>query len=281
MSGIKAHTIRIWEKRYSIVEPQRTASNIRLYSDDDLKKILNVSLLNNHGIKISNIVGMSKDELNKKVIELSEGKPDTHIHIDRLITGMLDLDEAAFERDLSELERKFGFEYTITDIVYAFLEKIGLLWQTGSITPAHEHFISNLIRQRVIVAIAGIPVPKDSTLRAVLFLPESEMHEIGLLFYHYLARKSGIKTYYLGQAVPYNDLKNVCEIHRPHLLITSFTSFPSPQDLNTYLTRLADDFPTSRILASGAVLRRSSFHYPRNLTVFQTANELKDLLRKL
>lgn len=281
LSGIKAHTIRIWEKRYKIIEPQRTPSNVRYYSDDDVKKIINVSLLNTHGHKISAIARMNHDELAQKVHDLSKTEKQSDLHIDQLVVSMLDLDEETFESVLGDLEKKFGFETTVTEIIYPFLEKIGILWQTGNITPAHEHFISNLIRQKIIVSIASLPLPSKSTIRVLLFLPENELHEIGLLFYHYLTRKCGFRSYYLGQSVPHIDLRKVYDIHRPHLLITSLTSTPSPQALNDYLKTLSDDFPSSRILASGAVLRKASFHFPANLKVFETAVELKNILQAM
>jgi len=280
LSGIKAHTIRIWEKRYNIVEPQRTHSNIRFYSDDDLKRIINVSLLTNHGYRISAVADMSENELNSKVNELSQTNGQAEIHIDALISAMLDMDEENFDQKLSSLESKFGFERAVTEIIYPFLEKIGILWQTGNITPAHEHFMSNLIRQKVIVSIASLPLPSKNTLRAILFLPENELHEIGLLFYHYLVKKQGIRTYYLGQSVPHNDLKKIYEIHKPHFLFTSLTSPPHPFSLNDYLDLLSKDFPTSKILASGAVLRKSSFNHHANIKFFETALELKDIITK-
>lgn len=281
LSGIKAHTIRIWEKRYHLIEPQRTPSNIRFYSDDDLKKIINVSMLNANGFKISVIAGMTSDELTKKVFELSLSENLATVHVDKLVTTMIDLDEEKFNFELDLLEKRLGFEKTVTEIIYPFLEKIGILWQTGSITPAHEHFISNLIRQKIIVSIAALPVPSKTTIRVLLFLPENELHEIGLLFYHYLARKNGFKTYYLGQSVPHSDLKEVYKIHRPHFLLTSLTSVPPPQQLDGYLKMVCDDFPSSRVLASGALLRKTSFRYPGNLTVFQNAAQLQDILLRL
>ena len=153
LSGIKAHTIRIWEKRHKIIEPSRTATNIRYYSDLDLKKIINVSLLNTYGIKISKIADMSLDDVNKKVLEISELQNDKGVHIDQMVIAMIDMEEELFEKILNNLILRFGFEKTITEIIYPFLEKIGILWQTQNITPAHEHFISNLIRQKIIVAI--------------------------------------------------------------------------------------------------------------------------------
>ncbi|HTJ47858.1 MAG TPA: MerR family transcriptional regulator [Cyclobacteriaceae bacterium] len=281
LSGIKAHTIRIWEKRYGVIEPQRTSTNIRYYSDDDLKKIINVSLLNSHGLKISVIANMSGDELTRKVQDLSQTNHASNIHIDQLVTAMIDLDEEEFEHELKMIEKKLGFEKTVIEIIYPFLNKIGILWQTGNITPAHEHFISNLIRQKLIVAIAALPLPAKSSIRVLLFLPETELHEIALLFYHYLARRYGFKTYYLGQSVPHNDLKAVYAIHKPHFLITSLTSVPAPKDLNDYLKKLSGDFPASRILASGSLLRNASFKHPQNLNFFETALELKTILTEL
>lgn len=278
LSGIKAHTIRIWEKRHHIVEPQRTDTNIRLYSDEDLKKIINVSLLNNQGIKISRIADMSLEEINKKILELSEQKPEADIFIDQMIVAMMDMDEAKFEAVISKLSDRFGFEKTITGMVYPFLDKIGVLWQTGNITPAHEHFITNLIRQKIITAIAALRIPPRTAPKAVLFLPEGELHELGLLFYHYLVRYKGFYTYYLGQSVPYKDLKEVYAIHQPIILITSLISTPAARDLQDYMNNLAADFPNCTILASGLTLRTTAFVVPKNVKSFYKASELPALL---
>src|SRR5688500_3857738 len=138
LSGIKAHTIRMWEKRHRIIEPSRTATNIRYYSDLDLKKIINVSLLNTNGIKISKIADMSLEDMNNKVLEISQLQNDKGIHIDQMIVAMIDMEEELFEKILNNLILRYNFENTITEIIYPFLEKIGILWQTQNITPAHE-----------------------------------------------------------------------------------------------------------------------------------------------
>lgn len=251
LSGIKAHTIRIWEKRYSLIEPQRTTTNIRFYSDQDLKKIMNVSLLNSHGIRISRIAEMSDDEISKKIIEISQVNGDLSVHINQLTVAMVDLDEEKFEKSLSGLFLRYNFEQTVTEIIYPFLEKIGILWQTDHITPGQEHFISNLIRQKMIVAIDGLPLPSTERKKVLLFLPEGELHEIGLIFYHYLARKAGYRTIYLGQTVPHTDLRQVYDVHKPEILITCITSPRSSPSLEEYLRILATDFPCEQILVSG------------------------------
>ena len=277
LSGIKAHTIRIWEKRHNIITPSRTHTNIRLYSDSDLKKIINVSLLNNSGIKISKIADMSADDLNKKVMEIAEVRNDLFIPIEQLVAAMVDIDEEAFEKVLNNLILRNGFVKTVTEIVYPFLERIGILWQTQNITPAHEHFISNLIRQKIIVAIDGLQLPPKTAKSVMLFLPEGEMHEIGLLFYHYLTRHAGYRTYYLGQSVPHNDLKSVFARHMPDFLITSITTAPA-SPVADYLRVLCRDFPGTPIYVSGyqvQALRNQDFG---QLSVFSSASGLLKLL---
>lgn len=281
LSGIRAHTIRIWEKRYQLIEPQRTSSRIRIYSDEDLKKIINVSLLNSHGIKISVIARMAAEELKARVLELGQLSRGMGIHIDALITSMLDFDEDSFRSGISVLEEKHGFEVVVTDLIYPFLDKIGILWQTGNITPAHEHFISNLVRQYIISAIAALPTASNARLRVVLFLPENELHEIALLFYHYIVRKAGLRTYYLGQTVPLTDLQAVYSVHRPHVLISSFTSNPPVNAIDDYIQRLCSTFPYCRILASGSLLRKAAFSFPSNFKKFDTPAELGDSLQSL
>ena len=277
LSGIKAHTIRIWEKRHKIIDPSRTSTNIRFYSDDDLKKIINVSLLNNNGLKISRIAEMSQDEMNQKILEISELKNDLMIHIDQLVVAMIHLDEEGFEKILGTLILRYGFEKTMTEIVYPFLEKIGILWQTQNITPAHEHFISNLIRQKMIVAIDGLPIPPRTAKKIMLFLPEGELHELGLLFFHYLTRKCGLRTYYLGQNTPHVDLVSVFEIHRPEMMLTSITS-STEMPVEIYLEKLSHDFPDVTIFASGFQVHRYKGLKIKNIQTFSNALELKQFI---
>lgn len=277
LSGIKAHTIRIWEKRHKIIEPSRTTTNIRFYSDDDLKKIINVSLLNNNGIKISRIADMTLAEMNRRVLEISEVKSDTSVYIDQLILAMIDMEEEAFEKILNTIILRYGFERTVTEIIYPYLEKIGILWQAQNITPAHEHFISNLIRQKIIVAIDGLSLPPKTARRIVLFLPEGEMHELGLLFNHYLARLLGYRTYYLGQNVPHEDLINVVKTHQPELLITSIIT--PMKGIEQYFEKLAHEFPSAHIFASGMQTISFKDLTIKNIRFFSTALDLKALLQ--
>lgn len=278
LSGIKAHTIRIWEKRHGIVQPQRTSTNIRLYSDEDLKRIINVSLLNHNGLKISRIARMSNEEINQKIAELSRHKTDAELFIDQLVVSMVDLDEWKFNEVISQLEERVGFIRTITEVVYPFLEKIGVMWQTGTITPAHEHFISNLIRQKLITAIASLAIAPRSAPSALLFLPEGELHEFGLLFFHFITRKKGYYTFYLGQSVPLADVLNIYDVHKPKVVITNFVSQPAPSQLQSYLNQLAGPMAQAQIFAAGHNLRNAAVLIPKNVKVIYRAIEFEQML---
>lgn len=278
LSGIKAHTIRIWEKRHQLVTPKRTATNIRYYSDDDLKKIINVSLLNNHGVKISKIVDLSIEEISQKVADLAAVTENTELYIDQLVLSMIDMEEEQFEKTLASLILKFGFERTILEIVYPFLQKIGVLWLTNNISPAQEHFISHLIRQKLIVAIDSIPLATKTSRRVLLYLPENELHELGLLFYYYICKKEGFRTYYLGQSVPYKDLKSVYEAHQPNIIVSSFTTVPQANSVDAYLDKLATDFPNASIFVSGYVLKKLKNTPRSNVHLFSNSLEIRNLL---
>ncbi len=278
LSGIKAHTIRIWEKRYGIVTPHRTPTNIRFYSDDDLKKIITISQLNSHGIKISKIAKLSHEELVNRMAELSKDQNDAHLHIDRLVVAMIDLDEENFESILNDLIRQFGLEKTIMDVAYPFLQKIGVLWLTGNINPVQEHFITNLLRQKIMVSIDGLPLAKKGSPRILLFLPDEELHELGLLFYYYVAKKSGYHTFYMGQRVPYQDVHWFCQNHKPVAMITAITTSPAPSFVQDYLQRLCSENPAVTVLATGHILRQMALKIPSNLHIFDNALQLKPLL---
>lgn len=251
LSGIKAHTIRIWEKRYKLVEPKRTDTNIRYYDDEDLKKLLNVALLNRHGHRISQIACLNNEELNRKIQTLSNTHRDNESRIDDLIISMIEMDEKKFEKVFSTAIMQSGFEDTILYTLYPFFEKLGILWQTGAVNPAQEHFISNLVRQKLVVAIDGIVDRSDPGRKHfLLFLPEGEFHELGLLFRHYILRKRGQKVTYLGQSVPFEDVIKVGAMLNPDVLVTSFYTSVSGEDVNKYLKKLKESFPEKTVFFS-------------------------------
>lgn len=252
LSGIKAHTLRIWEQRYNIINPKRTDTNIRTYDDLDLKLVLNIALLKDHDYKISEIAKMNLEDLNREVMSISDKQLNYPDQIHALTLAMIDLDEERFEKVISTNILQFGFENTMINIIYPFLSRIGTLWVTGSIGPAQEHFISNLIRQKLIVAIDGQVVKlNEDSKKFVLFLPEGELHEIGLLFANYILRARNHKVIYLGQTLPFNELIFVCELHKPDFIYTSIISTPGQEDVQFFVDKLCNQFPDTKILMTG------------------------------
>ncbi len=279
ISGIKAHTLRIWEKRYGIIEPSRTETNIRYYTNEELKKILNISILNNYGIKISKIVGLSGEELHKKVLEISTEEVEENLQIESLVIAMVEVDESRFEKILANCTLRLGFEQTLLNIIYPFFKKVGVLWQAGAINPAQEHFISNLIRQKLIVAIdsQGMMV-KEGASKFLLFLPEGELHELGLLFYSYLIQKSGHKVIYLGQSVPLDDVVKVNELNPADYIITATLSISAPESVNALLQKLLDLFPSQKVILTNRFDDESAILKNERLIFNQSLSEFKSFL---
>ena len=281
LTGIKAHTIRIWEKRYSIIEPDRTDTNIRTYCDEDVKKLLNVAVLNKHGVRISKLAEMTDQELREKVVGLNVGLNTSSVQIEHLIISMIDLDEIKFESVLNRSIIKNGFEETVKNLLFPFFDRVGVLWQTGSINPAQEHFVSNLVRQKLFVATDRIvPESNSKSPTFVFFLHEQELHEIGLLFYHYIAKKWGMKTIYLGQIVPFDDLKLVYKKIKPQYLFSSFTSSMEEGWIKKYLKELAKTFSDIKIFASGYQIANIS-NLPENVIAVRDIEVFKEEIKKI
>ncbi|MDY0078818.1 MAG: MerR family transcriptional regulator [Bacteroidales bacterium] len=280
LTGIKAHTIRIWEKRYAIVDPSRTDSNIRWYNDEDLKKLLNVSILNRYGYKISRIASLSRKQINDKIMEVVKPESDYLSQIESLIVSMIELNEERLERILNQSILKIGFEETLFYVVYPFFDKMGLLWQTGTINPAQEHFVSNLIRMKLCVAIDSLPpITNPDAKKILLFLPSWELHEIGLLTYYYIARKAGLKVFYLGQNVPYHDLVSVGKTVNPDIIGTYFVSAVSILDMQNYLKALNTDFPNQHVLVSGIQAANIDFELSDHTKLMSSAKDFKSFIK--
>ncbi len=258
LSGVKAHTIRIWEKRYSIIKPARTDTNIRYYCDNDLKRLLNIATLNRYGIRISIISKLSDSDLAEKVMNLSSDSSSAESNIENLIIAMVEMDEFKFDRILSRYIMHEGFENAVINIIFPFFEKIGLLWQTGSINPVHEHFVSNLFRQKLMVAIDNIMITDNvGAKKFLLFLPEGEYHELALLFYNYLIKKTGKLVYYLGSSVPLNDILETSKMIKPDFLFTSITSSLNKDRVNDYIDSLSKIFKSQKIFVTGLQIKES------------------------
>lgn len=282
ISGIKAHTIRMWERRYGLIEPQRTETNIRFYSDCDLKRLLNVSILNHNGIKISHIAGLTDAEIKSRVLDLSIDGRSSSVQIESLMVAMLELDETKFLNGLSSTIIKLGFEVSVETVLFPFLERIGVLWQAGTINPAQEHFISNLIRQKLFVAIDNeMQSPVQNGPRILMFLSEHEQHEIGLLFYNLLARKEGMNVVYLGAGVPLEDLSLVHRLRPADVFMTSFITAMDKQEMEDLLREYHKRFPDIPFYLSGLQMELLQPELPEGFTVVNKVRVFKERLRLL
>ncbi|WP_020597785.1 MerR family transcriptional regulator [Spirosoma panaciterrae] len=274
LSGIKAHTLRIWEQRYTILAPQRTDTNIRTYDDQDLKLVLNIALLKDHGYKISEISKLSSEELYQEVLKISEKPLSYPDQIQALTLAMIDLDEEQFEKVMLANTRQFGFENTYLNVVYPFLSRIGTLWVTGSIGPAQEHFITSLIRQKLIAAIDSLPIQTTKGKKYMLFLPEGEYHEISLLFANYIIRSRSNKVIYFGQSLPFRELTSAYSRYKPDYLFTVLTSSLANHEVQQFVNRLASTFSQAEVLLTGYQVVGQDIDTPDNVSIITQINEL-------
>jgi len=278
-SGVKAHTIRMWEKRYGLLAPQRTDTNIRTYGIDELKAILTVAYLNRHGHKISRIAGLKPIERDQLAREVARSAGDRDDVLDSLKVAMLSFDEQLFEKVTSRYRADHTFSQLVEQVFVPLLEQIGMLWVTNAICPAHEHFISNLLRQKLLAATDGITVtPRPAGPVHVLYLPENEIHELGLLYVNYVLRLHGHRTIYLGQSVPRQDLLQVEGLFQDELvLVTLLMANPPPDELQGYLDSLRTLLPQERVrfwIAGAQVGRVADLRAPAGMSLFTGINDL-------
>ena len=257
LTGIKSHTIRIWEKRYSILSPDRTDTKIRTYTDDELTHLLTVSMLNRNGIKISKIAKLKQEDMNKLLWDIKVNK-EPEYSMDKLILALVSLDEDLFKGTMNGLIDKYGLEKTFVNHLIPFLDRIGIMWLIGTINPSQEHFMSNLIRQKIISEIDKQPIPKEDSKSILMYLPEHEWHEISLLFYQFLLRAKGVHTSYLGQSLPYPSLLESIEKLKPHAILSSWLTAVDKKFVVNYFKQLNKDLPDMKVFAGGAQIKANS-----------------------
>ncbi len=279
LSGIKAHTIRIWEQRYGVIAPKRTKTNIRYYQDDDLKFLLNVSLLNKNGVKISKIAKMSRQAVAEKVATIAEINFENSTQLDALTLSMIEMDEQKFDRIVSMNIQQLGFERTMLEVIYPFLDKLGVLWLTGSINPVQENFISYLIRQKIIVAIDQEPIPQGKQVKKfIIYLPEGEKQELTLLFMHYILKSRRNHVLYLGQDISVADLRDACKVHKPDFIFTMISETFAKEPVQKYVDKLAETFPDCQVLLSGYQVVAQKVAAPQNVRVLRSLDHTLEFL---
>jgi MerR family transcriptional regulator, light-induced transcriptional regulator len=265
LSGIKAHTIRIWEQRYSFLKPKRSQTNIRYYESDELKALLNIALLNKYGFKISQIDRMSPDVIKEKILSLETSGAQQEITINNLMHNMIELDSEKFEDVLDNYVRQYGIDKTISQLIFPFLEKIGLLWLTDHVRVAQEHMVSNMVRQKLIMGIEHVSNLQINNKYVVMFLPQGEFHELGLLYVQYLLKIRGTKILYLGADVPMEELEFVVKFKKPDYIFTHLTSVGGRFNFEKFLDTVGDRLKQTTLIMSGRVAQAYYKKPPANV----------------
>ena len=272
LTGINAHTLRIWERRYSFLKPERTATNIRMYSNYELKKLLNISILNRNGYRISTIDKLTNEEIESLVTSILSNITDSKKdEIDALTIAMVEYDEESFHTIYNRSVLRNGFLFTVKSLIYPFLNHIGILWGTNKAIPSQEHFISNLIRQKIITSIDSLPQPLNSAPAIVMFLLEGEDHELGLLVSYFIAKDLGWQVYYLGQRVPCEDLKHIAKVKNVQLQLTMLFT-PRTENFNTITKKIVSE-NNIPLLVSGNELSLNSIEKHSGMVLINNPTE--------
>jgi len=280
LTGIKAHTLRIWERRYDFLTPGRTPTNIRFYSDDQLKKLLNFGILVKNGYRVSKLGKMTDEEIYLEVTKvLSDPSAEMHDEMKGLTLCMLEMNEEEFDNIFERQVMRRGFLKTVTEVIYPFLQYVGVLWTTNKAMVAQEHYISNLIRQKLISAIERLALPPNDAPSIVFFLLEGEEHEIGLLLASFMAKSMGWKIYYLGQAVPLVNIKKVIDIAEPSLIMSMFIT-PKTHKVNKFIDAVLEGNSVPYVV-SGSVENMKAIPDSDRVLKISSPHEFEDHLTRL
>ena len=281
ITGIKAHTIRIWEQRYQFLKPNRTDTNIRFYSNTDLKKVLNIALLSKYGFKISHINKMSDVEREEKVLLLTQPEAQQERTVNDLVKYMIDVDVEKLEQILENHIRSKGIERTITKIIFPFMEKIGILWITNHINPAQEHLVTNIIRQKLIVGIDRARSEVKVNKSVLLFLPEGEYHELGVLFVCYLLKSKGVATIYLGANMPLRDVEYLVNLKKPTYIYAHLTSVGQSFNFDKFMLAITKKFAGTPVVLSGLLTTTYEKKIPPQVNFKKSLSEVIEFIATL
>lgn len=280
LSGIKAHTIRIWEKRYNLLEPERTETNIRYYNLESLQKLLNIAFLNENGYKISKIASLENDKIPNIVRQMALDGKDSNAALQSFKLAMLNFDQFLFYETYDKLSKEKSFQEIFYEVFIPLMNDIGLLWQTDTIMPSHEHFIFSLIRQKLISNIESLQVElkPNSEYTYVFFLPDNEIHELGLMLLNYEFLSLGHHCIFLGQSVPLSSLSPLLAIYKKLIFISCFTTKPEKENLQTYLQEFERDLlqnNSNELWTLGRITENIDFDLPSNqIKIFYSLNNL-------
>jgi len=270
LSGIKAHTIRIWEQRYKFLKPCRTCTNIRYYSNDELQKILSIALLNKYGYKISHIDKMCETEIKEKMLSLSPLEAKQQKIVNDLIVSMVNLDSQNVEKIIDAYIATEGIERTITQIIFPLLDRTGIIWLTNHIDPLQEKLLSNVVRQKLMVALEEMPATSKATKTIVLFTPEGTHRDLGILYMNYILRKRGVNTIYLGANVPLDHVTRIAAAKKTDYIYCHLASFCRNFNLDVFIAAATKNIKTVPFVVSGRLINTYEGKLAKNFSLIET-----------
>ena len=280
ISGIKAHTIRIWEKRYNVLEPMRSDTNIRYYNLVNLQKLLNITLLHEHGYKISRIAKFTEQQIPEAVREIISVKSVKSHAISSFKMAMINFDQSLFTKTYDTLLSEKSFREVFYEVFIPLMNEIGLLWQSDTITPAHEHFISYLIKQKLLINTEKLQVlqPTNDEKVFVLYLPSNEIHELGLMYLNYEVLHHGYRSIYLGESIPLDNLKDLKKYFNKVTFISYLTVEPNKEEINPYITAINNEVLNDTDTELWLLGRMVDFIEPQNISnktrIFRSISDL-------
>jgi DNA-binding transcriptional MerR regulator len=280
LTGIKAHTIRIWEQRHNLIKPQRTETNIRRYNDEQVKKMLNVAALLSEGYKISKIAALKEKEILQAVAEIRKTSTDRiayQTYINDLIAAMLNFDGPLFEKTYHSVVKKLGVFDAMLHVIYPLLNKIGFMWMVNDAIPIQEHFASNIIKRKLIAAADNLPLI-NKRKKFLLILPPNEWHDIGLLFANYIIKAKGYEATYFGQNVPYENINLAVKTIKPDYLVMFFIAPRNPKNIYSEFKKNVHLPKNVALLVSGNPTITSYLENKKKITILKSPNDLLDYL---
>lgn len=282
VSGIKAHTIRMWERRYNLFTPRRTDTNIRRYSTEDVQLILNISQLLRNGYKISKLASKSLDEIVQLTLNnANKTTISAEMELEPLFLSLFSFDQQSLKSALKKKIADKGLETAYESIFIPLLYKIGVLWQTGMLKTTHEHFVSNIIKHLIISDIENLNEPKPNAPLALFFLPEGEYHEIGLLYFTYIAKKKGLRTLYIGQSIPVEDVISTSLELKPSILFTSSSTAISKLNLNEFTKIVRKNLKGCHLCITGYKANQDRYKMPKDINIIPAADSFSRIIKSV
>lgn len=277
LTGIKPHTIRVWEQRYGVFSPERTKSNIRRYTDADLRLALNIVYLQNMGYRISRIAKLSSEEIAELVSKGSQYEFSSPIP-EMLLMHTKNFDDVNFEKTIQDYVEVKGLQWTFENVFIPYQNLMGQLWQAGTMSLAHEHFSTCILRNTIISKTYELQKEASSSKRVLFFLPQGEFHDLALIYYNYIAKQAGVQTLYLGQNIPLKEMKKVLKAQEITHLFTAITVVQNKSNLDTFLQGLLSIIGNIPLLATGKCVEQNANHLPDQVLGIANASQFKKIL---